>query len=170
MGSSVQSFVDSDLRLARFPGANDADGVTADFRVDHEEDAARRGLADEDEAVFVRWSFVAEVDALRIFEAGRGFFETDAMFPTILSRFLRIPGEAHAFSVTRKFATCQPFRPAEPHLARLIGDRSLHHVQDVGHGTICGRGGHQARRGPVQIERDAEDDAHEHGHEDPPGP
>src|SRR5690349_5130739 len=87
MGSSVQSFVDPDLRLARSPGADDADRVTADLCVDDEEDAPRRRRADEDEPVFVRGRFVAEVDALRIFETGRGFFETDAMFPMVLSRF-----------------------------------------------------------------------------------
>jgi len=60
MGSSVQSVVDPDLRLARFPGADDADRVTADLGVDDEEDPARRRRGDEDEPVFVRGRFIAE--------------------------------------------------------------------------------------------------------------
>src|SRR5262245_9352431 len=109
MGSSVQSVVDPDLRPAGLPRTDDADCVAADLGVDDEEDAARRRRADEDEPVFVRRSFVAEIDAFRIFEARRCFFETDAMFTTILPRLLRVPGEAHAFSVTQKCGTRHRF-------------------------------------------------------------
>src|SRR5262249_40218241 len=105
------------------------DRVAADFCVDDEGDAARCRRTDEDEPVFVRRGFATEVDAVRVLEAGRGFFETDAIFPAILSRFLRVPGEAHAFSVTRKCGLCHGF--ARPD--------SAHHVGRGASATPCDR-------------------------------
>lgn len=86
MGSSVHAVVDADLRGARFSGADDPDRVATDFGVNDELDAARRGRTPEDEPVFVRGRIVPEVDAAGVFETGRGFFETDAMFAAMLYR------------------------------------------------------------------------------------